>query len=284
MLKDTINNELFRNPDFWRQSGELFLFEGHFFLRNFHFSSRNFLMPTQPYKLQEARVVLVKKGHAHYKFNLTDQHFEAGDLVVFLSDTLVEKEGISGDFEFDAFSFDATPGEPFIHLRLNEQTRPIVEQHMSLLWDIVHEAPYPRDNVQLLTQSLMHYIRQHIGLRIVNRPLSRREDTVRRFLNLVSQYATQERNIPFYANQLCIEHHYLSTLIKQVSGKTAMQWINQTAIKEIKVWLAYSDENIAQISSRMHFSCPASLSKFFKRETGMTPMEYREMRPIDSER
>ena len=54
-----------------------------------------------------------------------------------------------------------------------------------------------------------------------------------------------------------------------------MQWINETAVKEIKVWLAYSDESVSQISERLRFPCPSSLTKFFKRETGMTPAEYR---------
>ena len=105
--------------------------------------------------------------------------------------------------------------------------------------------------------------------------MSRNEDTLRRFIALVSKHAAYHRNIPFFASKLCIAPHYLSTVVKQSSGRTVMQWINQTAVKEIKVWLAYSDETAAEIAHRMNFSCPASLTKFFKRETGFTPSEYR---------
>ena len=54
-----------------------------------------------------------------------------------------------------------------------------------------------------------------------------------------------------------------------------MEWINEVAVKEIKVWLAYSNETSAQIAYRLNFPSPSALSKFFKRETGMTPSEYR---------
>jgi AraC-like DNA-binding protein len=152
---------------------------------------------------------------------------------------------------------------------------PIVEQHFKLLWDMVHQEPFSQDNVNLLTRSLLIYVDRQHGQAMMNRPTNRQQETMRRFLSLVSLHAAKERNIPFYAEKLCIAPHYLSTLVKQESDRTVMQWINQTAVKEIKVWLAYSDESIAQISERLLFPCPASLTKFFKRETGMTPGQYR---------
>jgi len=277
MLRDTISLELFYNTDYWKEHGEIFLHDGFFMLRSFNIRNREFLMPTQPYLLQEGRVVLVKQGYANYTFDLVDYHFEAGDLVVFYTETLIEKKSHSDDFQFDAFSFKAAhhqmAGHSFTCLHLNKQTEAIVNAHFSLLWALVHQQPLPTKSVSLITDSLLQYV----ALQDTedNQPSSRRDDTLRRFLTLVSRHAARERNIPFYAERLCLAPHYLSTLIKQQSGRTPMQWINHTAIKEIKVWLAYSDETAAQIADRLNFPCPASLSKFFKRETGMTPSEYR---------
>ena len=264
MLVDTISLELFSNTENWKGQGEIF----------------------QPYRLQENRFVWVKRGWASYSFNLVDYVFRAGDLVVFYADTLVEKKEHSEDFEFDAFCYDSrlskyndqddTKERPsFIRLVLTDVTMPIVEQHFKLLWDMVHQEPFSQDNVNLLTRSLLIYVDRQHGQAMMNRPTNRQQETMRRFLSLVSLHAAKERNIPFYAEKLCIAPHYLSTLVKQESDRTVMQWINQTAVKEIKVWLAYSDESIAQISERLLFPCPASLTKFFKRETGMTPGQYR---------
>ena len=286
MLTDTISIELFRNTEDWKGHGEIFLHDHFWMLHDFEIRDREFLFTTQPYHMYENRVVWVKQGSAIYSFNLVDYDFKAGDLVVFYADTLVEKKRHSPDFQFDAFRFDGIVeltsddkpvSEPtsFIRLTMTEQMQEVVSQHFTLLWQLVHQQPFPLKNVQLVIHSLLLYAGRQHGKDNAPLPASRQQDTVRRFVALVSRYAGRERNIPFYADHLCLAPHYLSTLVKQVSGRTVMQWINETAVKEIKVWLAYSDETAAQISERQQFPSPASLSKFFRRETGMTPGEYR---------
>lgn len=289
MLTDTISIELFRNTEDWKGHGEIFLHDHFWMLHDFEIRDREFLFTTQPYHMYENRVVWVKQGSASYSFNLVDYDFHAGDLVVFYADTLVEKKRHSPDFQFDAFRFDGlvelsaeekpvSDPTSFIRLSMEPQTQAIVSQHFGLLWQVVHQQPFPRENVQLLIRSLLLYAGRQHGRVAAPVPASRQQDTLRRFVALVSRYAGRERNIPFYADRLCMAPHYLSTLIKQVSGRTVMQWINETAVKEIKVWLAYSDETAAQISERFRFPCPASLAKFFKRETGLTPGQYRTLR------
>ena len=286
MLNDTISKELFRNTENWKEQGDIFLFDHFWMLHDFDIHNREFLFTTQPYHMYENRVVWVKRGQASYSFNLVDYDFKAGDLVVFYADTLVEKKHHSPDFQFDAFRFDGMVEltaeekpvhEPmsFIRLSLDERTEPVVSRHFDLLWQMVHQQPFPRENVQLLMRSLLLFVGRQHGQVNTPPPVSRQQDNLRRFVALVSRYAGRERNIPFYANQLCMAPHYLSTLVKETSGQTVMQWINETAVKEVKVWLAYSDESVAQISERLNFPCPASLVKFFKRETGMTPGQYR---------
>ena len=290
MLADTISLELFRNTENWKGHGDMFLHDQFWMLRNFNIRGREFLFPTQPYLLRERRVVWVRRGWASYSFNLVDYRFVADDLVVFYGDTLVEKKENSPDFEFDAFRYDgvvddieslAAGGEggneapSFIRLHLDETMQPVIDKHFALIWEMVRQIPFVPDYARLAVTSLLLYVHQLHGQVPENRPVSRQQDILHRFVSLVSRYAARERKIPFYAERLCVAPHYLSTLIRQVSGRTVMQWINETTVKEVKVWLAYSDETAAQISERLHFPCPASLTKFFKRETGMTPGEYR---------
>ena len=282
MLIDTISLELYSHTDSWKENGEVFLHDHFFMIRDFSFARKDFLLSSQPYRLQEGRLVIVKKGRANYSFNLVDYEFEAGDVVVFMADTLVEKQGHSSDFEVDCISFDfkspslPTFGEGFISLRLNEVSAEVVNRHFALLWQMAHLQPFPEQNMKMLLNSLLYYIKEQPTHASSLRPITHREEILKRFVTLVSQNATQERNIPFYASKLCLAPHYLSTLVKQASGRTVMDWINEVAVKEIKVWLAYSDETAAQIAYRLHFASPSALSKFFKRETGMTPSEYRD--------
>ena len=282
MLIDTISLELYSHTDSWKENGEVFLHDHFLMIRDFSFARKDFLLSSQPYRLQEGRIVIVKRGKANYSFNLVKYEFEAGDVVVFMADTLVEKQGHSPDFEVDCISFDykspSLPsfGEGFISLRLNEVSHEVVNRHFELLWQMAHLEPFPDQNMKMLLNSLLFYIKNQPTHATSLRPITHREETMKRFVTLVSQHAARERNIPFYASKLCLAPHYLSTLVKQTSGRTVMEWVNEVAVKEIKVWLAYSDETAAQIADRLNFASPSALSKFFKRETGLTPSEYRD--------
>ena len=78
----------------------------------------------------------------------------------------------------------------------------------------------------------------------------------------------------FYADRLCLSPRYLSSVIRDVSGRTVVEWVNQAVILEAKVLLKHSDLLTYQIADELHFPNPSFFSKFFKRMTGMTPQEY----------
>ena len=103
------------------------------------------------------------------------------------------------------------------------------------------------------------------------------------FMQLLSQYAAIEHQIEFYASRLCLTPRYMSTIIKQVSGKAAKQWIDDALVTRISVALRHSDRTIQQISDDMNFANASFFSKYFKRITGLTPGQYRRGRePVSS--
>ena len=108
-----------------------------------------------------------------------------------------------------------------------------------------------------------------------NRP-SRQEQIFRRFKKLVNQHCARERTLSFYADQLYITPHHLSAVIMKVSGHTAMYWINRAVVLQAKVMLRTSDYMIYEIADRLGFPNQSFFGKFFKRETGISPKEYRE--------
>jgi len=95
------------------------------------------------------------------------------------------------------------------------------------------------------------------------------------FLRLVGEYHCQERTMAFYADRLCLTPKYLSKLVKQVSGRSAPDWIDAFVILEAKNLLKYSDASIKEIVYRLHFPNQSVFYKFFKAHTGMTPSAYR---------
>ena len=96
-----------------------------------------------------------------------------------------------------------------------------------------------------------------------------------RFISLVNEHHNSQRNMAFYADELCLTPKYLSKLIKQASGRSAPEWIDAFVILEAKNMLKYSDMAIKEIVYKLHFANQSVFYKFFKAHTGLTPSEYR---------
>lgn len=97
------------------------------------------------------------------------------------------------------------------------------------------------------------------------------------FIRLLPQYFIEHHDITFYANQLNISTVYLSRVVRQVSGRTVISYINQMLLMEASFLLQTSQLSITQIADHLHFADTPSFSKFFSRLKGMSPKEYREM-------
>ena len=110
----------------------------------------------------------------------------------------------------------------------------------------------------------------------VNKPPqnSRRLTYVHSFMDLVHQYHRSERSVAFYAEKLFISPKYLSLIIKEHTGHSAAQIIDNFVILEAKNLLRFSGKNIQQVAYELNFPNQSSFGKYFKHLTGMSPSEY----------
>lgn len=95
------------------------------------------------------------------------------------------------------------------------------------------------------------------------------------FIHLLHQNYRKHHDIPFYASCLSVTPIYLSRVIKKLTGRTVMNFINRMLQIDASTMLANSDTPIARIAETLNFANPASFCKFFVRATGMSPREYR---------
>lgn len=95
------------------------------------------------------------------------------------------------------------------------------------------------------------------------------------FMALVKQYHTSHRGVKFYAEKLCLTPNYLSGAIKEYTGKTATDWVNDFVILEAKIMLKDSNISIQEISYRLNFADQSTFGKYFKQLVGMSPKQYR---------
>lgn len=105
--------------------------------------------------------------------------------------------------------------------------------------------------------------------------LTRGEIHFRNFLELLPKYYKQERSVIFYASKLYISPKYLSTVIKEISGKSVAQWIGEYVILEAKNLLKYSTLSVQEIADELNFCNQSFFGKYFKQHTGMSPNTYR---------
>jgi AraC-like DNA-binding protein len=65
-------------------------------------------------------------------------------------------------------------------------------------------------------------------------------------------------------------------VVKQASGRSAKQWIDEALVTRIKIDLLHTEKPITSISDDMNFPNQSFFTKFFKRMTGMTPSQFRQ--------
>ena len=96
------------------------------------------------------------------------------------------------------------------------------------------------------------------------------------FFNSLAQHFRTHRDVEFYAGKVCLSPKYFSTVIHQETGHTASWWIHSHVVAEAKTLLSMRrDLNIQTVANQLGFPDQAAFCRFFKRETGLSPTEYR---------
>lgn len=95
------------------------------------------------------------------------------------------------------------------------------------------------------------------------------------FVHMVLARCKEKRDVSDYAKELSISPVYLTRILKKVTGKTGSGWINEVLTNEAKLLLHRPGKPIQEIAVELNFSEQAAFSKFFRKNTGMSPLEYR---------
>ena len=261
------------------------------FIKNLN-QTKTFLTDGQLYRIIGARIILVRQGSAHVSLNLLEHQPQSNHLFLVPPDSIAQLIKVSPDFEAQMIAFNSdfllrTDGENFSELFFQQYPQSLllltaeewilIQDFFTLIWNIVRNKEFHKEVVQHLLEGLLHHI-EHIA-RPQNQSgsncMTRREEIFRRFISLANAHSRTERNVAFYADKLCLTPRYLNTVIRQTSGQTVMEWINRSVTLKAKVLLKHSNYVIYQVSDELNFPNPSFFCKFFKRMTGMTPLEYR---------
>ncbi|MCG6492856.1 AraC family transcriptional regulator [Kitasatospora sp. A2-31] len=95
------------------------------------------------------------------------------------------------------------------------------------------------------------------------------------FTRLIAEPGRGWRSVASCAQELGVSPGHLQTLVKQATGRTPGRLIRQQQTLEAKRLLACTDLTVRQVAREAGFGDPAYFCRFFRRETGMTPGEFR---------
>lgn len=140
---------------------------------------------------------------------------------------------------------------------------------------------YTRDIILTHIDSILKYSQRFYKRQFINRTeLS--GVTVSKFNNLLTGYVEKGilskgglPTVKAMAHALNTSARYLSDLLRQETGKTALELIHIFLVGEAKNLLQEPDKTVAETAYMLGFENPPYFSRLFKKETGFTPVEYR---------
>ena len=254
---------------------------------------RLIIQQTPPFVINDHRLGIITRGEGDVCFNLVDRHLSAGTLIYLGPGTIINPLRYSNDLEIHGIGLFADFPMPFaegnfpsafngqVHdfqLPASPNDIETTRKILDTLWHLVHQPDYHRPTVSSLVAALMHHYDRlfHQQADHLASTRSREQNIFDRFIQLVNQHCREHHQIAYYAERMCLTERYLGTVVRQTSGTTAKQWIDRALITHIKIALRHTNKSTVQISDELHFPNPSFFSKYFRRLTGMTPLQYRQ--------
>ena len=128
-----------------------------------------------------------------------------------------------------------------------------------------------------LIRTLTICLSRHTGSRsstIAQPSRARRHYT--RFTALINRHHKSHRTVASYANEIGITPSHLNAICQELTGMSALTVIHERLFLAARRSLVYTEKTITGVSHSLGFSDAAYFTRFFKRQTGMTPSAYRQ--------
>jgi AraC-like DNA-binding protein len=235
----------------------------------------------------------IKYGKTKYDHALGSMFFMRPRQIVALEDIEVEEEGFLIYFHEDFLNGHPLHHEirkySFFEYETNEALH-LSPKEEGIIGELFHKIDieyhnnqdeYSRDIILSHIDSLLKYARRFYKRQFINRTeLSGK--TISKFNEILSDYFekgfVKEQGLPtvnYMASQLNLSPRYLSDLLKQETGKTAIDLIHLFLISAAKNLLTAGDQSVSEIAYALGFENPPYFSKLFKKEVGVSPNEFR---------
>ncbi len=250
----------------------------------------------RPHKYEFFLFINHTSGGAKFKLDMEEYEVETGgNIITCIPGQIVLLESVTPDFDADVMILSSQFMESLlvylkgtipvrfgmmrqIVIKINEQEKQMQEVFVKAVKHVLKQTDNP-----FRLQMVQHVMMAIFYASDKPQSISNKSDVIRtnadqltkQFLELVKENFRKERQLKFYADELCITPRYLSRVVKECSGSSAADWIERYVVLEARALLKSTNMNIQQISDSLNFPSQTFFGKYFKRRVGMSPKEYR---------
>ena len=247
-----------------------------------------------PVKLDVVVAIICIRGTINGSINLKQYYIKAPCLFIILSDQILQYENFSEDFSglfivmskrfTDDLFMNIQERFPLKHSVIDNPFTPLNYDELESMtgyYNMLKKAVRMKDNphrmeiVKNLTRAFFYgsaYQYHKIPSAEIK---SKNEILLEKFLSFVQTNYKEHRGLEFYADKLFLTPKYLSKVIKETSGNSANEWIDNFVILEARALLKSTNMTIQQIGDELNFPSQSFFGKYFKRHVGVSPKEYR---------
>lgn len=253
--------------------------------------------PSLPMKVKAGVVCVCLRGNGRFVINNQSYEISKGSLITILPNSLICEASSSEDFlgfavatatnVMSSFQMgDVVKGFVYISnhpvLKIDEQQTAMIVELCEMLTrkrKDKRDYPFKEETIHHLLAVLCYeiygYYMEQVDATETPVACSRLSALCQEFLSLVDRYATEHRDLEFYADKLCITPKYLSLVVKKASGHSPVKWIDNAVMIYARALLSTSTMTVQQVAAELHFPNPSFFGQFFKRHEGMTPKKFR---------
>jgi AraC family transcriptional activator of pobA len=260
---------------------------------NFHVSRiedyKNHLkLPTPPHRRSVYFFLFITNGQVVRRKDLTKFELERDSCFCLSADQITSIDFVSQDatgfymhflpeiFNHPNLKVDLIKDFPFFsnwnepHFEIND------DKKIKNLFEMLIKE-HLNENKEVLPFYLMTLLSEIKNLAQINQNKKQDASSILtyKYKNALSEFIYTKKTVSEYADYLSVTPNHLLKCVKNTTGKTAHELLDEMRILESKVLLKQTDKSISEIADAIGKEDPSDFSRFFKLKTGQSPNQYR---------
>ncbi|MDO3392256.1 helix-turn-helix domain-containing protein [Bacteroides sp. ET489] len=250
-----------------------------------------------PSRMDAFAAIFCVSGKAEVQINLKKYVLKSGTLALHVPENIIQINScenlivypfiISSEF-IQKIHFET---KDLMNLYMAAKTSPvldlqyedihILEKYYYLMESILQSETTYKDRMIIgVTSSFLYKIYDILIKKLKEKEYTRKipercEIVFEDFIKELNLFNGTKHSLSFFAQRLNLTPNYLSCRVKEYSGRTATEWIEESVILEAKTMLKHTNLTIQEIAYKLNFPTQTFFGKYFKRITGISPKQYR---------